>query len=479
MRKRLAGRAIPRRSLALVAVLALLGARCAPVSRAPSFIVILVDTLRVDYLGCYGFKGPVSPSIDAVARESYIFRNCYASAPWTKPSVASLFTSLSPMEHGVTNHEGGMWSGNAPDLEKGVLRLEAFTLAERLKARGYATAAFVANPWMSWQYGFDQGFDVYSSIASVVAPPAERVTLEAMRWLKSPGARAPYFMYMHLLDVHGPYNAPDSTYEKVRGSPSVQTDEVLSTEEWNAILPSEMQAVWAHDSSGVRRPETQRVDTWKGRYAAEVRDLDDRLGPFLRELEQGGFLDHTYLILIADHGEALHDHGNWDHGYTLFEDQVHVPMIIRPPGGLKASRDVPNVVGLVDILPTLVAKSGETAQNVEGKDLSAFLDGGTTGGSGIVFSCAVRTNPLLYAVRGGAYKLIVNEKIGRHALFDVTKDPGENDNIAPQNPEVVERLRTYLDGVVNASGSQPLFEADAPEISTERRELLRSLGYAN
>src|SRR5215831_4199324 len=101
MRTRLAGRAFPRHSLVVVAFLALLGARCAPFYGAPSFIVILVDTLRVDYLGCYGFKGPVSPSIDAIARESYIFRNCYSSAPWTKPSVASLFTSLSPMEHGV------------------------------------------------------------------------------------------------------------------------------------------------------------------------------------------------------------------------------------------------------------------------------------------------------------------------------------------------------------------------------------------
>src|SRR6185503_491446 len=260
------------------------------------------------------------------------------SAPWTKPSVASLFTSLNPMEHGVTNHEGAMWSPEEPDLEKGVLRLDAYTMAERLKARGYATAAFVANPWMSWQYGFDQGFDVYSSIASVVDPPADRVTLEAKRWLESAGAKEPYFLYLHLLDVHGPYNASDSVYNLVRQSPSVQTDEVLSDAEWNGILPSTLQALWARDSTGMKKPETRRMDTWRGRYAAEVRDMDNRLGPFLSALEERGYLDHAYLILIADHGESLHDHGNWDHGYTLFEEQIHVPLIIRPPGGLKSSK---------------------------------------------------------------------------------------------------------------------------------------------
>src|SRR5262245_32108609 len=143
MQRRGIGALHASRALFVLAALLLLGARCAPFTKTPSFIVILVDTLRVDYLGCYGFKGPVSPNIDALARESYIFRNCYSSAPWTKPSVASLFTSLNPMEHGVTNHEGGMWSSEEPDLEKGVLRLDADTMAERLKGGGEGSGAVV------------------------------------------------------------------------------------------------------------------------------------------------------------------------------------------------------------------------------------------------------------------------------------------------------------------------------------------------
>jgi len=221
------------------------------------------------------------------------------------------------------------------------------------------------------------------------------------------------------------------------------------------------------------------MDIWRGRYAAEVRDMDNRLGPFLAALKEKGYLDHAYVILIADHGEALHDHGNWDHGYTLFEDQIHVPMIIRPPGGLKSSKDIQNIVGLVDLLPTLIARSGAAAENVEGKDLSPLFRGKTVGGSGLVFSGAMRTNPLMYSVRGGNYKLIVNGKISRHALFDISKDPGENNNIAPEMPQIVAQLSTYMDDVVQAARSNPLFEADAPQVSTERRELLRSLGYAN
>src|SRR6185503_9297696 len=123
--------------------------------------------------------------------------------------------------------------------------------------------------------------------------------------------------------------------------------------------------------------------------------------------------------------------------------------------------------------------AGGKAENVEGKDLSPLLAGKTTGGSGLVFSGATRTNPLMYSVRGGNYKLIMNGRLNRHALFDIAQDPGENNNIAPQMPQIVAQLRTYMDDVVEAARSKPLFEAYAPQMSTERRELLRSLGYEN
>jgi arylsulfatase A-like enzyme len=454
----------------------LVSARCTLPIGQPSIIFILVDTLRPDYLGCYGFQGPVSPHVDALAHESYAFCRAYASAPWTKPSVASIFTSLSPLAHGVTNHEGAMWGGNAPDLRKGVLRPDAYTLAERLKARGYATAAFVANPWLTWQYGFDQGFDVYNS---VVDPPADRVGTEAQRWLESFGDKEPFFLYVHLLDVHSPYNAADSTYELVRSSPSVRSDETLSDEEWTRIPPSIMRAAWARDASGAPRPETRRVDTWRGRYAAEVRDLDDRLGPFLGYLESKGYLDRAYLVFTSDHGEALHDHEQWDHGYSLFEDQIHVPLLIRPPGGLPATKEIPNVVGLVDLLPTLLAWSGEAPEDVEGRDLGPLLSGAGPGGSEVVFSGGVRVNPLLYAVTTGPYKLLVDQANQRHALFDVVQDPAEDRNLAERSDEVVSELWAYLDEFLKTARARPLFEAVTPEVSPDHEELLRSLGYMN
>jgi arylsulfatase A-like enzyme len=477
-----------RRSAAAAALAAsLLGVSCQTASvMPPPVIVLLVDTLRYDYLGCDGFQGPVSPNVDALARESYVFQRCYAPAPWTKPSIASLFTSLYPLAHGVTNHQGGMWGGDAPDLQKGVLRPQARTLAEGFRDRGYLTAAFVGNPWLTWEYGFDQGFDVY---ASVVEPPADRITLEAERWLGSRDASRPFFLYLHFMDVHGPYDAPDSAYEAVRGSPSLHTDRTLTDGERERISDMLSHSRWARDAAGNLTPETASLEVWRGRYAAGVRDFDDRVGPFLERLRRDGILDRAWVILTSDHGEELFEHGNWNHGYGLYEHDIRVPLIVRPPGGLTAMREVENVVGLVDLYPTLLhltgvepaeaGNAGGDGDDVKGKDLSPFFDGTGPGGSGIVFSSGVRNNPRLWSLVAGAYKLILNGAENRYAFFDVARDPAETVNLAPRMPDQAARMRVYLDEILEAQKGRHLFDPSPEPMSAERRELLRSLGYMN
>lgn len=438
---------------------------------------MLIDTLRADYLGCYGFDGPVSPNVDGLARESFLFDRCYAPAPWTKPSIASLFTSLYPVEHGVTNHDGNMWGGDAPDLQKGVLRDEAETLAERLRAAGYRTGAFVANPWLTADYGFGQGFEIYND--SSVTAHADTVLENARRWLTTVGPDEPFFLYVHLMEVHAPYNASEAVHELVRNSPGVQTDIVIPREHWGRIPKSLLGSRWVEDESGNKKPEIIKLTTWLGRYAAGMRDLDDRLGPFFTALERDERLANAYVIVTSDHGEELYDHGYWEHGYTLFEEQIHVPLIIRPPGGLSSGREITSVVGLVDLFPTLLGLAGQAPGPVVGKDLSPFFAGDGPGGSGIVLASAARTNPGLVALCAGRYKLILYQDVKRLALYDVVADPRETKNLAQEKPELVAEMRRYLEELIAAEKGRKLFETASQPMPEERIEELKSLGYMN
>ncbi len=457
-----------------VLCLAVFGLSCSGASKPPSIVFILVDTLRYDYLGCYGFDGPISPNVDGLAAESVVFDRCYAPAPWTKPSVASMFTSLNPAGHGVTNHRGGMWGAQDEDLQKGVLRDEAYTFAEMLQAGGYATAAFVGNPWLTWEFGFDQGFDVYNS---VVSPPADRITLEAERWLASRDDRKPFFLYLHFMDVHDPYAAPEAAYQAVRSSPSLATEALFSDPEWERVIRAHGNSEWMMDAQGNPREETRRLETVRGRYAAGVRDFDNRIGPFLERLRENGLLDNTYLVFTSDHGEELYDHGNWGHGYSLYEHQIRVPLMIRPPGGIAGGRRVDDVVGLIDLFPTLAAWGGTDATGAEGKDLSPVIAGDGSGGTPLVFSSAVRNNPQMWSLTAGVYKLIVNGSAQRSVMFDVVENPEETRSVAATRAKEFDELRATLDEILKAQEGQDLFTPTSRPISDEQLERLRSLGY--
>ena len=176
----------------------------------PNLILVVADTLRADYLGFYGFDGDVSPILDRLAAESVVFENCFSQAPWTKPSAASLLTSLYPGTHGLTDHEGGYGS---EEPRTSVLPDSAVTLAEILGERGYRTGAFVANSFLARDYGFAQGFDVYDDYAAPAETPADEILVHAGRWLEHSDQDRPFFLYVHLMDVHWPYDAGQWDYD--------------------------------------------------------------------------------------------------------------------------------------------------------------------------------------------------------------------------------------------------------------------------
>lgn len=441
--------------------------------RPPSIVFVLVDTLRADYLGTYGFDGPVSPNLDRLAEESVVFERAFAQAPWTKPSIASLFTSLAPETHGVLAHDGKYVApGGATTTE--ALSQDATTLAESLAAAGYETAAFVANPWLKADHGFAQGFATWTQPQGFKLPVRAPLLLGAAgKWLAARDPAKPFFLYVHLMDVHGPYVAPDTDYDAVRESPGLGPSRPLTTDERARLLPYLLRTRWADT------PEANDVRTWRARYAAGVHAADRALGSFLNGLTALGVLDDAIVVVTSDHGEELADHGAWDHGLRLYDEQIRVPLILRLPGGASGGQRVREVVSLIDVMPTLLARAGAAAPPaMQGRDLSPLLDedeAGTPGGAS--FASGVKWQPRMRSLRTPEWKLIADGDAAR--LFDVARDPGEQQDLAATRPDERRALVSELEAHERKLGEQPALAREEAPVSDEMKRRLEALGYAH
>jgi arylsulfatase A-like enzyme len=465
-----------------------------------SIVLVVVDTLRRDYLGFHGFRGSISPNLDWLARESVELDNTFTQAPWTKPSIASLFTSLYPDVHGLNNHEG-LFGRRATDaLTTGVLPPQAVTIAEALRDAGYRTAAFVGNPWLDPRYGFDQGFDRYR-----MEDKTESLLDDARDWLRNDASGArPWFLYLHLMDVHGPYDAPEEDFETMSESPSLDVGErsASAVEDASSLPPYLMKIPWFTDDDLRGRGGGGAVSGWgelvrfrlghshtlRARYAANVRDFDRRIGPFLNELRSSAWNDRTIVVLTSDHGEELLEHGGWDHGFTLFDDQIRVPLLVRLPGARGAGRHLFRSADLIDVMPTLLSAVGvDVPSGAQGRDLSSPLLHEGTGDERIgsrsgtpppftTISTATKHREGVYAVRTERYKLIFDSESGFASLFDLADDPGEHRDLSSRDEEQVRELERLLSRHLVESRARALSPGTAP-VPDALRKRLESLGY--
>jgi arylsulfatase A-like enzyme len=433
-------------------------------AQPPNVIFILADTLRADYLGTYGFQGDISPHLDALASESVVFDNCLSQAPWTKPSVASIITSTYPRVHNLTNHAGMFWSESSEKpFETGVLSSDFTTMAECFKELGYDTAGFVANPWITSEFGFGQGFDVYKDDETGRSLPGDIFIAAARDWLAQRDSSRPFFLYLHLMDVHDPFHAPFTDVRTLEGSASLGGDEQIpETPPW-------------YLQDGVK---SLSLSHWRSSYAANVRAFDRRLSFFLDGIRQSGLGEDSYLVFTSDHGEELHEHDHWAHGFTLQHHQVHVPLMIRSPGGVGGGRRVEAMVETIDLLPTLVSLvGGVPPATAQGQDLSSLLEDASGAGRSTSFASAVRLTPGLYALRTMQYSLILDLDTGETKLFDLDLDPGEQWDLAPKRPLVVKELRALLDEHLEAMAERGGIAPSLRPIDQQRLDELKALGY--
>ena len=452
----------------------------------PDIIVILVDALRADYLGCYGFRGDISPNIDSLAAESILFENAVAPAPWTKPSVASLFTSLDPLSHRVLDQDRQFWQATSAQEKTDTLTDEAWTLAEGLADLGYETAAWVANPWLDdRKFGFGQGFHEFRTAERL---NADQILPEIQAWLERRPTDAedyrPRFVYAHLMDVHGPYQSTPEVLAQLSPSPSLGEDRLLAPDEHFALGYLGTFSPWKDAEQG------NHLRSWRAAYAASVRLFDDRLGPFLEWLRTTERGRRALVVFTSDHGEDLLEHGRWNHGYapTLFQHSIRIPLMVRLPGGRGAAhRD--EMASLFDVMPTLLSMAGrrEAVQGLEGRVLLDRKGQAATEARAWSFSGAVCDNPHMVSIQDRGYKLIWEFPDGPMTLFNLRDDPAEAKNLAAlepgaSDPSVDEVRRTMAQALadrIQALRTRPSLLKTAAGLDPEAISRLRSLGYAH
>ncbi|HEV2853690.1 MAG TPA: sulfatase [Thermoanaerobaculia bacterium] len=414
-------------------------------------VVYLVDTLRADHLGCYGYGKPVSPRIDAFAREAALFRHAVAQAPWTRPAVATILTGLLPRTHGVNR-------------KKHALAPEAVTLAETLRDRGYRTAGFITNGNVARSFGFGQGFDIYELLGRRRSAATD-VNARAALWLEKEWKRdAPFFLYLHTVEPHAPYAPPEPFRQ--RFAPGAKDEALTRMRFLHQIEEGKVPAT----------PELRRnlLDL----YDAEIAANDAAFGNLIDLLHQRGLWQDTVVVFVSDHGEEFLDHGGWEHGRSLHTEMLDVPLIVRIPG-LGNGQTVDRQAQHADVVPTILDALGlPVPAAVEGRSLLPWLAGRAPEGNGAeeAFSWLDEYGIKAASVTTPEWRLIDGRlpTVGR-SLYDRRSDPRERSDLAADRPVRAGYLATRI-----RSEERPrkgMLRAGEGTLDPEVRQQLRALGY--
>lgn len=460
---------LPAVLLAALPSLLPIGCRATGGSPAPrefSVLIVVLDACRADKVGCNGFGRETTPHLDALARDpdAVVFRRHYVQGTWTKPSTASLFTGLYVFQHKVlTDHQRGSATGKRVLFRTQILPDLYQTLAERFSAAGYFTFGVVKSQQLAREYGFEQGFDRYFLPREVKGDRA-RVdkALELVR--AQPGK---FLGYVHLTACHNPFPLEErhAGYLERYGFPYDEAARAAQGVDFGDI-----EIKFAIREKRVRiTPEDVRFLHLV--YEAKLRQADETsLAPLVQGLRDAGRYDDTLILVTADHGEELLDHGGYHHGYALWEELAHVPLVVKYPKGRRPAALGPRVDQLtqsIDVLPSLLALSGLSPD--------AKLPGEP--------SLAGSFQPFAISeIKGGGWALIQGdfkliEEAGRARLYQLRDDPGEIRDLAAREPERVAAMREaarQLRLTVGEGEEAPSIET---ELDPEALQSLRSLGY--
>ncbi len=433
-----------------------------PPAGTPDVIVVTLDTTRADHLSTYGYGRETSSNLTAFARDALRFSEARSPAAWTLPGHASLFTGMYPSRHGA--HLAGAWlEGESIDGRRRVafpLAPEVVTLAEALRDRGYQAGAFVANfSYLYRDFGLAQGFARYDDAPALLfrLPPhvvrfaqrfapgyclkpfrsAREINAAALEWLDRAPAGRPAFLFVNYMEPHQPWLAPPPYDRWARDLPDAHRLAAMD--------------LYTH---AVREFSEAERNFIVANYDGQVAAMDGALGELLAALRARGRYENALVIVTADHGEFLGEHGQVGHvGRMLYEPVLHVPLVVKFPGPTPPRGEATDPVQLVDVLPTVLAVAGApvppgvqgeallqvTHPSMAEEDINPFL----VSRYGETYNRGVRV------IYDGPYKLITTSR-GQQMLFDLTTDPGEANDLAGREPERVAALRQRLEAALGS-----------------------------
>ena len=400
-------------------------------SRLCNVFLIVIDSLRFDNLGCYGYHREISPAIDAIAREGVTFDKVISQSSWTKPSVSSLLTSNYPEIHGVKSIEDR-------------LSMQETFLPTILKKFGYVTGCIQTNPFLNSESGFHQGFDFYLELfdksSGVYKPRINEAINAVCDWLDQ-FTHNPFFLYLHVLDTHNPYTPPK---------------------------------------------EFKRFgNTERDLFDGEVHFVDYYIGRIRNYLALEKLQEKTLFIITSDHGEEFGEHGHKYHAKHLYEEVLRVPLIFSSPTLIPSGLSIPTQVRSVDIVPSILEFLGiPPLAKHQGESLLPLLKLAPTPARPAISqigeqNCAEGKTELV-ALTTGNYKLIWNKKNDAKELYHLQKDPGEEKNIAYEEKEKTQELQSELENLLQSPDEMPFHYKPTPEKASLDEDLLkrlRGLGY--
>ncbi len=419
----------------------------------------MLDTLRADHLSGYGYERTTTPILDTFAKENLKAAYALTAAPWTPASVASMFTGLYPTSHGMVPQNDRTLA------KKGLVRLNSSleTLPEKLKGLGYQTAGVSPNPWITKQFGYAQGFDEFHFIAREPANKIAESGREIINAWEQAGQEKPFFLYLHFLDPHNPYAPPAGFDKRYTGNLTKSPFSAYSEQMQNDI----------------------------NLYDGEIAFMDQELGKFFEYLKKKGLYDDLMIVIVADHGEQFLEHGNLRHGNKPYNEEAHVPLIIKTNRKVDSGRVISESVSTVDLLPTILARLGEAKpDNLPGVSL---MD-----------EKAVKLRRgVLTEVRRVYDMKAITDNLGRRLIMQVPYSQAEPDPMksleAWASPETVGIFDTRKDYACSTSLNNKAIHArlkgtfdevlseavktlaapgeDGEEIKDETLEQLKSLGY--
>jgi arylsulfatase A-like enzyme len=449
-------------------------------------IIYLVDTLRADRLGVYGYSRPTSPELDALAAESVVFEQAYAPAPWTLPSVASLITSTFLCEHGLSRGQKKMNNGLK-------------TLAEKLQSVGYTTAGYYNNLLVGSLAALDRGYQqfVFKSWND------DRRARDVDLFLDGIATR-PFYLYLHTMEPHTSWSVPSKL---TRPFGHVSVDDKRSYEETYLRYREQRfedyranRPVGATDNTALQDQSRAELESLRESinilYDGAVLEADTNLANVIRVLKRRGFWDKAIFVFLSDHGEEFGEHDGWFHDQSVYEELSRIPLIIHFPKDEFAGRRIDAVVSLVDVMPTIFdyLQRPELCAECRGNSLLPLIQENSGRRPADISVPALRVNQQSYyrawretrgdinvVLRQAQWKGIWNVEPRTLELYDLKNDPAESTDVSQQSAGVADRLRSHAQAWLSDCRARlkPPIELEGDELDPDTMEKLRSLGYFN